>query len=143
MGQSKIKLHRLPGLNIQWPWSRLILSGDKTVETRNYRVPEKYLNTWLAIIETPGPSKDKPGRPATARIVGLIRFANCYPYKNRKHWLSERSKHIVGPNDEAYAFKADSKKWAWVIEEVRSLEIPQPAPLRRGIIFAQTCDVHL
>ena len=44
----------LPAINIQFPISELILSGKKTIETRTYALPEKYIERDLYLIETPG-----------------------------------------------------------------------------------------
>ena len=49
----------LNGINIQFPISQLILSGDKTVETRTYPIPERYLGVDLAL------------------IVPLVRISDC------------------------------------------------------------------
>jgi len=66
-------MKKLTGINIQFPISRLILSGEKTVETRTYPIPEHYINQELAIIETPGRDGD-----FKARIVGTIIFSGCF-----------------------------------------------------------------
>ena len=47
----------LPGLNINWPFSQLILAGVKTVEVRSYALGYKNIarpgvEMWL--VETPG-----------------------------------------------------------------------------------------
>ena len=46
----------LPGLNINWPFSQLILAGVKTIEVRSYalgyrNIPQPAVEMWL--VETP------------------------------------------------------------------------------------------
>ena len=56
----------MTGINIQSPWSRLLIEGDKCVETRSYPIPEKYVGEDLGLIETPGKDGD-----FKARIIGI------------------------------------------------------------------------
>ena len=44
----------MTGLNIQTPWSSLLIDGLKTVETRSYHLPLKYEGIELYLVETPG-----------------------------------------------------------------------------------------
>lgn len=86
------------GINIQWPISELILSGQKTIETRTYPIPKKYLNQEMLMIETPG----KNGK-FKARIVAIIKFTDCFRYKNKKDFYKDSHKHFV----------TSSSEWAW------------------------------
>ena len=84
----------LRGLNIQWPFSQLILMGAKTEEVRTYdlgKYCEARQETW--IVETKGPSarsttnavcgdlKLAP-RPDSAQIVGTVSFDDAHQYDN-------------------------------------------------------------
>jgi hypothetical protein len=133
------KKRTIPGMNIQWPWSRLILEGKKTIETRHYPLPQKYLGQPLAIIETPGRSGKKSG--VKSAVIGVIVFSDCYQYKNRRHWLSEQRLHLVKPNDNLFAWTKAKQKWAWVIEKTFLFPIARPAPKNRGIIFCSEIEV--
>ena len=60
LGASAVALS-LPGLNIQWPFSQLVLSEAKTEEVREYDLGHR--NIQLAdvetyLVETPGPTAD-------------------------------------------------------------------------------------
>ena len=46
----------MTGLNVQAPWTGLLISGEKSVETRSYPLPKKYVGEKLALVETPGKS---------------------------------------------------------------------------------------
>lgn len=41
------------GLNVRSPWSTLLINGQKSVETRSYRLPQRLEGVELALIETP------------------------------------------------------------------------------------------
>lgn len=125
---------RIPGLNIQDPWSEMILSGSKTIETRSYPIPKHFLNTQIAVIET---HKDNSKK---ATIKGVVIFSNCYKYNNFDHWLQESHLHKVSVNDPNYKYNENKAKWAWVISN--HFRVPsQPPPIVRGIKYAKECEI--
>ena len=126
-----------PGINIQYPWSQLLVSGEKTVETRGYPLPAKYAGKPLAIIETPGPTKPR----FKARIIGVITFSHSIQYKTYAEWDADRGRHRVPANDPAFRFRAGKKKYGWVVKEVTRLKTPVVAPSKRGIVFASACSI--
>src|SRR4051812_13695267 len=69
----------LPAINVQFPISQLILSGQKTVETRTYPIPRQWISQPMWIIETPG----KTGT-FKARAIGVVTFGNSFRYKDKK-----------------------------------------------------------
>ena len=97
------------GINIQWPISQDILSGKKTIETRTYPIPEKYLNVEMAMIETPG----KHGK-FKARVVAIIKFTDYFQYKSKKSFYADKDKHLVTP-DSPWAWQ-DKEKWGWKLQ---------------------------
>ena len=117
-----------PGINIQFPISQLILDGRKTIETRRYPLPAKYIGKELFIIETPG----KDGK-FSARIVGTIRFSNCFLYNNKKQFYKDWAQHFVDKTS-PYAWTT-KKKWGWEIEKVTVFKQPIQAPRKKGICF--------
>lgn len=66
------KKRKLPGINIQWPISEMIIDGEKTIETRKYAILDKYIGQELALIETP-----RPKGKFKARIRAIIKFEEC------------------------------------------------------------------
>jgi len=131
----------LDGINIQWPWSELLISGKKSVETRSYALPKRLYGVELAIIETPGKDGKSKAGIERARIIGTIVFDDCYQYRSKNHWLSERAKHRVQQDDRLYGFTADKEKWAWTVKKIEKLDLSAPPPRKRGIIFAKNCKV--
>lgn len=115
------------GLNIQWPISNLIISGKKTIETRTYPIPQKYLNKELAMVETPG----KMGK-FKARVIAIIKITDCFKYKNKSQFYKDIHRHHVTP-DSHWAWE-DKPKWGWEIEIVRSIS-PSILCKTKGIIY--------
>jgi hypothetical protein len=128
---------KIPGINIQAPWSGLILSGQKTVETRSYPLPERLKGKMLAIIETPGKDKSL----GKARMIGIVIFSHSFPYANREQWLEDIDRHLVEPSDSLYKFTPSKPKYGWVVQSVARLETFVPPPKKRGIIFASECVI--
>jgi hypothetical protein len=127
----------IPGINIQWPWSELILKGSKKVETRGYALPQKYMGVELAIIQTPGPRGRKKG--IKAKITGTVVFTGSYKYENEDHWKRDAALHLVDSEDPQFNFKKDIPKWAWQIECVKAFPRPIDPPKKRGIVFTVSC----
>lgn len=132
----------LPGINIQFPWSQKILNGEKTVETRSYAIPSKYVGKELAIIETPSPNKEK-GSPSKGMIVGVVVFAQSFQYTDKAQWIADIERHRVDPSDKQFAFTKIKPKFGWPITKVERLKKPSVAPTPRGIVFASKCKVKV
>lgn len=113
------------GINIQTPWSGLLINGSKTVETRSYHLPFKYLGVELALVETPG----KSGR-FKSRIIGTITFSESFKYDNKQQWMEDYLRHKVDVADRNYGW-GNKAKYGWLdittfidytpIEQVESL----------------------
>ena len=132
---------QLDGINIQWPWSELLLSGVKTIETRSYPLPKRLYGIELAVIETPGKRGNREAGIGKARIIGTIIFSGSYRYSSKSQWVREYGKHRVPQDDGLYSYRSDKDKWAWVVEKFKKLDRPAPPPAKRGIIFAKNCLV--
>lgn len=123
-----------PGVNIQWPISELILSKEKTVETRTYPLPEKYLNQQMVLIETPG-SKGK----FKTRVKAIIIFTNCFKYKNKQEFKADVDRHKVEAGS-LWDWN-DKPKWGWTVNVVKIFTKPVPLEKRTGIKFSK--DVRI
>ena len=125
------KKKTLPGINIQYPISRLILEGKKTIETRTYPIPKHYIGKEMAIIETPG----KTGN-FKARIIGTVVFGESFQYKDQKAFYRDSLKHCVTP-DSPWKWVNGKQKWGWPINKTTIFKVPLQAPLKRGIRFVK------
>ena len=129
----------LRGLNIQWPWSELLLTGKKTIETRNYPLPEWLKNQPVAIIETPG----KKRKDFKARIVGVIVFNDCKEYTTQKSWNADYSKHLVDPDDLQFKFVTGLRKCGWIVGKYCLLKKTTSPPISRGMVYATGCKLPM
>lgn len=120
----------MTGLNIQTPWSELLINEVKSVETRSYPLPEKYVGEEIALIETPG----RYGR-FKARIIGTITFSHSFKYPDQRAWQDDHNRHCVTVDDPAYNWKEDKPKYGWVVSKVTKFDKPLDIRKRRGIIF--------
>lgn len=121
-------------LNIQWPISEMILNKEKTIETRTYPIPDKYLGKDLLMIETPG----KNGN-FKARVVAIINFSECKKYTSKESFYKETNLHCVTKNSE-WAW-TNKSKFGWKIEKVLILDKPFLAPPKKGIIFTNNISI--
>lgn len=121
---------RMTGLNIQAPWSTLLINGQKTVETRSYPLPQKYEGIELALIETPG----KSGK-FKARITGTITFSHSFLYQDKQAWVCDYNRHKVAEDDKLYSWSPYKLKYGWVVSNIKKFEKSLDIPQRRGIVF--------
>lgn len=120
----------MTGLNIQIPWSSLLINGEKSVETRSYRLPKKYEGVPLKLIETPG----KKGK-FKSRIVGEITFSHCFKYVTKKQWLSDYNRHKVDENEENFGWNPVVSKYGWVVSNIVKYEHPIEVKKKKGLVF--------
>lgn len=137
----KYNFRKIPGIHVQWPWSRLIVSGAKSIETRGYPLLEKYEGVELAIIETAGPRGKKEAGISTARIIGTVKFNKSFKYTSKAKWDADLSKHLVSSTDNKFGYGKRKETWGWVVSEVQEFQNPLPPPTKRGIVFALNCSV--
>lgn len=109
-------------LEVQVPWSRRLLDGSKTVETRGYDLP---LHLWghpILLLESPaGGGLAKHGRDA-GKTVGVVVFGRSKRYRSRAEWVDDADKHGVDPQAgrEEFGWCEHKTKWGW---EVDNLEV--------------------
>jgi hypothetical protein len=130
-------VNSLTGLNVQAPWSNLLINGLKTVETRTYQLPDKYHGEPLALIETPG----KKGK-FKSRIIGIITFSHSFVYQDKQSWINDYQRHKVEEDDKNYGWNDNKVKYGWVISDVIKFDKPIDPPQKRGIIFTSNCHIH-
>ncbi len=123
------------GINIQYPISKLILDGAKTIETRTYPIPKGFIGKQMAIVETPG-KKEK----FKARIVGLITFGESFLYEDERDFYKDSARHCVSKNS-PWRWTGDKPKWGWPILEVVAFNNEIPAPNRKGIRYTKCIEI--
>lgn len=126
---------KFSGINIQFPISQFIIQGKKTIETRTYPIPKKYINKEMLLIETPG----KLGL-FKARYLGIIKFQNSFKYSSETEFYRHQKFHCVSRKS---PWRWDNKKpkWGWPVEVLEIFKRPIITKKRSGIIFSK--DIEL
>lgn len=117
------------GINIQFPISRLILDGSKTIETRTYPIPEKYIGVPLALVETPGSTAS-----FKSRVIGIIIFERSFRYENKSCFYEDSKRHRVTA-ESPWAWDSKKGKWGWPVRVIKTLKEPIPIKKKKGIIY--------
>ena len=129
----------LPGLNIRWPVSQLILAGEKTVEVRDYdlgyrRIQLANVETWL--VETEGLVSNASTnaivgdallgpRPKKAQIVAVIVFSRAEAYGDLEEFHADRARHRIREGG-AQDWTGTGRRFRWQVASVRRLVCPVP-----------------
>lgn len=131
-------------LEVQQPYADLILSGDKTVETRTYALPAEFVGRKIHILRSPAGAAGRSAVPdavapeAAAKlgldVVGWASFGSCAPYPDEAAWRADRAAHCVDVDAPAYGWPAEGVIYAWRVDAVEALS-PRPlsAPIRRHL----------
>lgn len=118
-------------LEVQEPWSRKILDGSKSIETRQYDLPSGLLGRRLYLLETPSGTTGKSNLEdytvlssratkgnRVARIIGWIQISSVVKYTNSKQFYNDEALHLVGPTS-GYGWETGTTKtiYGWKVEE--------------------------
>jgi hypothetical protein len=128
-----MKAYEHPGINMQAPWCELLLSGEKTIETRSYPLPDRLKHQWIWLIETPGP-KGK----FKARVRGRIKFYDSFEYRKKSDWIADFPRHRVRSHDPLYAYQQGKRKFGWLVEDVEPCQTFFNPPKKRGIVYTKS-----
>ena len=102
----------------------LILSGEKTIETRNKNTLKSLVNITVGIIKT--------GKNKQALLVGLMRLAEPKVYLSKPEFRKDKNKHLIKPNSK-FDF-VEGKKFGYPI--VKTYKFREAIPVfSRGIVF--------
>ena len=145
----------LRGLNIQFPFSQLVLLGAKTIEARTYRLGKGNIaqaGEEMFLIETPGKGMkgalvgDWPvgDPPAKAQVVGTVTFRSSTPYQTTAAWKKDRSQHLIREGA-SHDWSGDGEMHGWTVGAVRRFARPVPAGSKSmtGFGTPRTLDVIL
>ena len=155
-GKSPAKITlSLPALNIQWPWSQLVLEGAKTEEVREYDLGHRKIqlaSVETFIVETLGPSANASRnavidgahigpRPTASQIVGTISFLHSEEYADAAAFRADVEKHRIrggGQKD----WEGQGRRFKWHIASVRRFVCPIPCKTgQTGWIQPRSFDV--
>ena len=139
------------GLNIQWPFSQLLVMGAKTVfvtdselaplysQVRDYEldcrvIPKTDEEVW--VVETKGTHIKAStnailGRsliaplPSVAQIVGTVRFKGAHPYGSVEDFQNARDRHRIAVGSK-FDWDGSGARYGWRVGSVRALDKPVP-----------------
>ena len=126
-------------LEVQAPFSRLILSGEKSIETRSYQLPEDLLHTSIVLCESApgldgvsGLSDSVIKSQAGLLLIGEIHVSHSKEYTSQKEWDEDREWHQV-PSDSAYEWTPTEigRRYGWYIQRVTVYPEPLSVPAMR------------
>lgn len=135
-------------LEMQAPWSRHLLEGSKTIETRSYPLPAGLVGRPIEIIESqPGQAgmssvgdSVEPGALGLS-VVGCVTFSSSDAYETREAWVADRDRHLVPPSSGAYGWKGPGSVHGWVVGEMKPYGKARPVR-RMTRRFRSLFEVH-
>jgi hypothetical protein len=119
------------GLEMQHPYSELLVDGAKSIESRSYPLPEALLDTKIEILQsekgqdgissvpnrvTLHKSTDNDNYSSSQsplKRIGWVTFSACIQY-TREEFESDREKHLVDPNS-GYCWNDERPMFGWVV----------------------------
>lgn len=128
-------------LEVQSPWSKRLISGEKTIETRSYPLPAGLLGRPIEVMESQ-PGSDGVSTlgdtveafTAGLSVLGRVVFSRSEAYSSREAWEADVSRHLVPPRSVGYGWKGPgSRVYGWTVAEVEAFSKPRAVrPMRRA-----------
>jgi len=155
------KLQANFALEVQRPFSVLILNGSKNIETRAYPLPEELLGVPVLLLESAPSSSsttisqvpDIVNADVAAKLglhlIGSVVFTSCFEYTTAEEWERDRHAHAVqiGSSFDFVSRESSGRKWGWVVDTSRTVAETTPASdmpvLKRKLrsIFAVAAEI--
>ena len=95
------------------PYADMIVSGDKTIETRDTRSLDSTIGKRVGIIRTGGKGKGS--------LIGSAVVGEPIEYRSEEEFRADESRHKV-PKDDKYDIKEGGVKYGYSMSDVRPLE---------------------
>ena len=127
-------IQSLPGLNVQEPWATQLACGKKTIETRTYACPQKFLSTPIGLVATRRPHGEK------AALVGIVRILRCQRYESLAEFRADELKHLITPECEYDWVNRQTPKWGWEVSLLATCITPLPLQGKRGIVWSSAIN---
>ena len=106
----------------------LIVSGQKSIETRRSRSLDNLIGNRVKIVRTTGKGDE-------ARVIGEVTIGEPIQYKTRAEFAKDYDKHLVD-EDSDFAFQ-DGGKFGYPMINPERYETPYPMPKRKGIVYTK------
>jgi predicted transcriptional regulator len=106
----------------------LIVSGQKSIETRRSRSLDNLIGNRVKIVRTTGKGDE-------ARVIGEVTVGEPIQYKTRAEFAKDYDKHLVD-EDSDFAFQ-DGGKFGYPMINPERYDTPYPMPKRKGIVYTR------
>lgn len=126
----------MKGINVKAPWAKLISSGAKTIETRNYPCPNSILGKPILLIETPLKLRD-----FEARGIAVVKFVNTFEYSSIAQYIVDKPRHLVDEKSQYYWNDRQRAKYGWQVQVIEQCSPYIVVPKYRGIVWTSPIDV--
>lgn len=139
-------------LEVQAPFSTLILTGKKTIETRAYQLPPELHGKNILLLES---TCGLDGISAIGdniidsqeglSIIGEIFISESKEYSSQSEWNSDREAHKV-PKESSYEYAPteSGRRYGWIVERVIVYDEKRPVPaMKRRCVCVQNIRSQL
>jgi hypothetical protein len=106
------------GLEMQAPWCDMLLSGTKTIETRDYALPAALLGAPIALLRSPPPHGLSVAGLDKAKLAGVVIFSHSRRYLDFSEWAADSQRHRVAAEAPPEAFGWSGIRFGWTIAGV-------------------------
>ena len=129
-------------LEVQAPYSKMILEGRKSIETRDYPLPSCLQGSKIYIFEST-PTNSTSSSLGTVDeisagllIRGVCSFESSFIYESWQQWNDDRDKHCV-PTDSKFEPTAEAltlkPKYGWIVQFRELFENTRETPVLKRI----------
>lgn len=113
-------------LEVQTPWSRLLLEGKKEVEARAYSLPQDLLGRSILLLEsTTAQDSIQSGladRFQTSSIIGTVIFSEIIEYTSEEQFRMDEASHLV-PAESPFGWRIGTERlYGWKIQDTKLVE---------------------
>mmetsp|Transcript_7590 Transcript_7590/g.10249 ORF Transcript_7590/g.10249 Transcript_7590/m.10249 type:complete len:207 (-) Transcript_7590:373-993(-) len=128
-------------LEVQRPWSRKLVTLEKTVEIRGYPLPKEFKGLWIEILETPRssvvssvPDKLLEGTDESEELylVGRVLISDVKEYKSIEEFNKDASLHMAG--DSEFGFREGKPCFGWTVKQAERYDCPKPCPSMQRVV---------
>lgn len=125
----------LPALYVRSQWARRIAEGSKSIETRGYRMPDKYLGEWVAIVQS--------NRGEKSKVVCLAYISGSFKYISEQEFRCDAAAHRIPKGHILYDWGTTPEKWGWKIAMVAGIGDPWFYKVWKGGRVWTQCSVGI
>ena len=141
------------GLEMQDPWARALLSGEKKIETRAYDLPPALIGKQILILESKSGKAGvsslgnvisaEDGIEKYVRVLGYAVFDKVIEYKDRDSFEKDEKLHLV-TRDSGYGWKVGKTKsiYGWVCSSMKLYSAPEDEAAEVGALVRRMRSLY-